>query len=110
MQKWKNYSFESSSKTPEFIAFSKDFKKAVKKAIKPCGASLISYSIGHFYVSGFVKRGEKFVYFAINNVRGGNSLDSILVRTAKDGRDYAGGSNNFCRLEEIGERINKLLS
>jgi hypothetical protein len=47
--------FESSSgKTPEFMHFTRVFKKEFTSELKSIGATDINFSVGHFYVSGLV--------------------------------------------------------
>ena len=36
-------------------------------------------------------------------------FDRVLVRTANDERDYRGGFNQFCPLEQISKKINELM-
>ena len=69
VENWKGNEFRSSTmKTREFKAFSKDFKRFVKKNI-PEDAEIKNYSTGHFYVSGFIKRNNNYVYFSTSDVR-----------------------------------------
>lgn len=111
MDKWKEYKFESStSGTQKFSAFARDLKKYVKANL-PEGATLEKWNVGHYCASGFVKKLDKYAYIAIRDVR--NSPDSwcnnILVRTAKDSRDYAGGSNNYMSLANLTEAVGRTL-
>ena len=95
--------FESSCyKTPEFSSFSRKFKNAMKKELATIGAELTAYSVGHFYVSGFFRIGEKCYYFSLSDVRGGEfvSEHKMLYRTAKDEKDYTGGGNCYVTIEE----------
>ncbi len=111
INKWKDVEFESScSKTPQFIEFTKDFKTAFKHALGD-SAKAIKFDVGHFYISGFITlANDSIVYFSISDVRGfpGAWAKDILVRTAKSYTDYKGGSNNFCTLLTIGEKVNNL--
>ena len=71
MEKWIGFRFESSTGlTPEFAQFAKEIKKYIKNILAPIGAELISFNRGHFYVSGFIKKDSKYVYFSISDVRG----------------------------------------
>lgn len=111
LDKWCGFGFESSSGlTDEFAQFARDFKKHIS-GVLPEGAELVQWNRGHFYVSGFVKRGNKFVYFSIPDVRyspdGWNS--DILIRTAEHEKDYTGGSNNNTDLAGFGDAVIVLL-
>ena len=109
--KWKDYKFVSSSmKTKEFTSFAKDYKQFIKD-ILPNGSELVSYNIGHFYISGFIKNNDKFVYFTTSDVRFNVNewLNNILIRTAKNDKDFTGGSNCFTSLDKFKENMNRLL-
>ena len=109
-----NYKFESSCHTtPEFRSFATKFRNRLKKACAVAGLELIDCSRGHFYVSGFVKNPvtKKFAYFYVGDVRWdimGKPLESCLVRTAQDEKDYTGGANTYCKLPDMVARISKL--
>ncbi len=91
--------FESSSvKTEEFLSFSKLFKKEFKKEMQTVNVSDITFSVGHFYISGFFTKEEKTYYFSISDVR--CPQYKMLYRTAKDKKDYTGGSNQYVNIEE----------
>ena len=93
MTKWKNYKFQSSSgKTPEFLDFAKDVKKFIK--CLPAGIVLDTYTTGHFYISGFLKRNNEYIYFNTGDVRWNGSPLNMYYRTAKDNKDYTGGINH----------------
>lgn len=95
--------FQSSSgKTPEFKAFCQVFKKEFTKELESIGATDISFSFGHFYISGFYYMKDQCYYFSISDVRSyaPNSLwGSLLYRTAKDKKDYTGGHNRYIYIE-----------
>lgn len=95
--------FESSSMmTPEFKAYARTFKSEMKKEIEKAGGELVAFNVGHFYVSGFFKVGEQHYYFSQSDVRNGTGgilgADNLLLRTAKNARDFSGGSNNYREL------------
>lgn len=111
IEKWVSNNFESSTGlTDEFSSFSKDFKKHLKSI---AGSDYeLYFSMGSFYCSGFFrnKKTEKFCYFSISDVRHFRDAwwNNVLVRTAKNEKDYTGGSNNSCRLADLKENIEKL--
>jgi hypothetical protein len=111
--KYIGYYFESSTrKTPEFNNFARAFRTDIKEQIKD-SFILEDFSIGHFYISGFLKSIEngKYVYFSISDVRHflNEWSDRILIRTAQHLKDYTGGSNNFTTLEEFNSKALKLI-
>lgn len=91
--------FQSSSgKTPEFAAFTRLFKKHFAKELETVGATLKVFSVGHFYVSGFFQLNEQLFYFSISDVRmytDNGHWGSMLIRTAKNMKDYSGGTNTY---------------
>jgi len=94
-------------------AYSKE-KSIVRKALKEADFTDIKFLNGHYYFSGFATKKNKVIYFSIPDVRYGWSSDgmNLLVRTAKDYKDYTGGSNNYSSLDikNIQELSNKLVS
>lgn len=94
--------FESSShKTPEFTSFARKFKNALKKELATINAEITAYNVGHFYVCGFFRIGEakKCYYFSISDVRHDFGTQ-MMYRTAKDEKDYTGGSNQYVDINE----------
>lgn len=98
--------FESSTgTTPAFTKYANTFKRELVARLEEIGAELVNFNRGHFYVSGFFRKGEQLFYFSQPDVRSGMGglmgADSILVRTAKHDRDYTGGRNHYSRLGEL---------
>lgn len=92
--------FESSSgTTPEFKAFVSTFKREFTKELKTVGATDIVIKPGHFYVSGFYTVKGQVWYVSVSDVRGGPRALSLLYRTAKDYKDFSGGSNQYVNIE-----------
>ena len=113
LEDWRNITFESSSvKTKEFISFSKMFRSKIKKEANLKELEIINWSNGHFYCSAFLKNKEteKFVYLSISDVRHFKNdwYDNILVRTAKNEKDYTGGSNRTATINNIGKFLYNL--
>jgi hypothetical protein len=100
--------YSASANTPEFLQFAKEFKQIIISLL-PSGARLIKYEVGHFYVYGFIQRGNGYVYFSIPDVRFNLWADNILVRTAQNEEDYHGGTNRYCKLEDFRSTVDELL-
>ena len=98
INKYENYQFESSSgKTPEFIQFSRDVKKYMKKL--PAGITLERFDTGHFEIYGNIKNEKnQYLYFIIGDVRW-NKPTKIMYRTATGIKDYTGGRNQYSNIE-----------
>lgn len=110
MNKWIGTHFQSSTKTTrEFDLFSREFKQYIKKNL-PENAELVNWNKGHFYVSGFIKREDKFVYFSVSDVRFFKDewYNHVLIRSAKHEKDYSGGQNMLTNLPEFREAIELL--
>lgn len=108
-KKWLSHTFESSSmKTPEFKQFARDFFSDLKKLTE--GYELVSKNVGHFYVSGFLKRDGKFYYFSCSDVRHfpNEWNNHLLIRSAQHEKDYTGGSNNYTKLENIKNGLDRI--
>lgn len=107
INQWKNIQFESSAfVTPQFASFARAYKKAIIEALGN-DFELVSWMRGHFYISAFFRNKvtEKLIYISCSDVRffPNEWCFNILIRTAKDDRDYTGGANNFTSLYTIYE-------
>jgi hypothetical protein len=95
--------FQSSTGlTPKFKAFARLFKKLIKNELAKKGCELLTFNRGHFYVSGFFRKGEQIYYFSVSDVRDNhwNSTPKMLYRTAKSIKDYTGGGNQYVNIED----------
>jgi hypothetical protein len=113
MNKWLNNQFQSSSSTTqEFKSFARDFNKYLVKELGT-DYKVVDFSRGHFYVSGFIQNKQgQYIYFSTSDVRffPNEWYDNVLIRTAKDVKDYSGGANKRTTLKNIKESIERLLS
>ena len=91
--------FESSStKTPEYLAWHKTFKKEFTAFLKQKGATKIEISkSNHFDISGFFKIGMQIFWFRIEDLRW--NKEDMLIRTATNFNDYTGGYNRYISLD-----------
>jgi hypothetical protein len=89
--------FDSTNK-PEFIAFAKKFKNAIKKEIGLVKGELTAYRVGHFELSGFFRVRSHCYYFSFGDVRWGTG--QLLWRRAKDEQDFTGGQNEYAALKD----------
>ena len=93
--------------------FAKAYKKYVQQEIKPYGYELVNFSENWCECCGFVTDGSHYVYFNSGDYRTSSPycdvFEAVLVRQAKNERDYTGGSNTFCSLSQLGKRINELM-
>ena len=95
--------FESSSgKTPEFLSFVRTFRSEFTRALTARGCTEITYSVGHFEVSGFFTTPDGgLMYFNTGDVRYGSTRSlGLLYRTAEHRKDYTGGRNRHINYSE----------
>lgn len=107
--------FESSTVlTPEFKKFARTFFKEFKHEINWVATiTEFKWNIWHFYVSWFFKLCSwRIFYFSIPDVRWHVDIDlyNILVRTAKDFKDYTWWRNNYVWINNVVESFSRLLS
>lgn len=113
INKWEEVAFESSSQTTkEFTDFAREFKAVIKEQVSP-DFTIVGYSRGHFEVSAFLQHKEsgRFLYVHISDVRHfpGEWYKHVLIRTAKDEKDYSGGHNQYTLLTQLGEKAKSIM-
>lgn len=88
----------------------KNYKSMLRKAL---GTDYeVTGKQGYRYYSGFIKNNKtgKCAYYSINQDWDGNDeTDKILIRTAKDFKDYTGGSNHYTNLDNFATDISRLV-
>ena len=88
-----------------FSETSPDFKKFASYFI-----------VGHYFISGFFRKNEKWAYFSFDECRN-SPLDftakdcwkGFLLRTAKNSKDYTGGTNHYTNLKGFMPLLEQLL-
>lgn len=102
--------------SPDAKKFNSNFKAVVKEIALKNNAELVKFLSGHYYSSGFIKKGDKYVYFLRNiercipiNLRSDSYMQGILIRTAKDDKDYYGNDNHYCSIDNFEVYMNMLL-
>jgi hypothetical protein len=106
--KWEPVQFESSSsKTPEFMEFQKDYRHMIANEL-PDGWKIAAWSVGHFYISAFLQnKTGAYWYLSCSDVRffPGEWHRSILIRTAEGLKDYTGGRNCYTTLAGLNDEL-----
>lgn len=117
VESFRNYNFESCDVPqkywgdyPHVNFFNGEFipvlKKEFKNLAKKMGAELVSFKGGHFISSAFFKKGNKYVFVSLSDVRyNSNWFERILYRSARDEKDYTGGGNHYCSYDKLGENL-----
>ena len=95
----------------DYRSFQTKYKNMLKEIIGQIGGELIKFNKNHYCFSAFVKRGSRYAYLSVSDVRFFPNAwkRNILVRTAKNEKDFSGGSNNYTSLEQLGGKLNKIL-
>lgn len=120
VKSFRNYDFENCDVEPKYYGdyphanfYKGEFlpvaRRELKKMAANMGAELI-FNPGYFYYSAFFKKDDKCVYINVGDVRyDSNWYDKVLFRTAKNEKDYTGGSNRFCSYDNLENEVNTLL-
>lgn len=99
----------------EYRSFQTTLVREISKYAAAVGAKVASNSKGHYDTSCFIERNGKFVYISHSSglSRMGSGvrieLDSFLIRTAQNGKDYRGGCNQYCDIANLQSMIDGLL-
>lgn len=107
----------------EFHSFQIAFMNAMRKIADSLGGEVVNPHYGHYDMSGFIRRGDRYVYFSYSNALnyGGRNfaaltenysrgcLPPMLIRTAAHDHDWTGGANNNTCFDGCEELIDKLL-
>lgn len=99
------YHFSSgTTNSEEFNIFFDKFKKSFTRELRKIKATKIEFNKGHFYLNGFFTVQGQVIYFSISDVRSFQVTDwrgipQMLVRTAKDYKDFTGGHNRYVTIK-----------
>ena len=85
-------------------------KVSLRKAIQLLGGENIKLTAGYYYCSGFFDKNGQTYYISTADIRTRplNHTMSIMYRTAKDRKDFTGGTNQWDfnqRLNEMGYEV-----
>lgn len=122
MKKWDGFDFnenrsyekplrEGTDSSDECNAFRRDFRAFLKKELAPLGWTLVKSKPNYFDISEVVTDGEHYAYISIGDVRwpmGGNVCARILYRTMAHAKDWSGGVNRYCDIDQLPQAIANL--
>ena len=113
-KKWNNKSVEDwgIAMSDEAKSFVKGFRNMLKRQLEPEGIE-VSLEPNHYDCSGFLCKDNKYIYISYSIPRGGEKIDfddssylnGVLYRTAKNDRDFTGGSNRFSSISNLPRKI-----
>lgn len=90
---------EGGSTSEDFKSFARLFKNRLNKEILKVGGTNHEQSTGHYDLYGFFDVNNQSYYYSISDVRY-CTVNSILIRTAQNHKDFTGGSNHYIPLGE----------
>ena len=106
------YEFNSGPYTGEdYKQFQNKYINYLRSICRANGWELVNVGRNHYCFSAFIKDGYKYVYISISDVRGRNNewYYRILIRNAKNEKDYRGGGNYYCTIEELTKEVGSRL-
>ena len=115
LQKYWGHQFSSGTRPgPDYIAFQAAYGRWLKKLLPEYEVDMHK---NHYEFSCVIcKKGtggapDKYVYLSISDVRffHGEWIYNILIRTMKHAKDWTGGTNGFCQIDQIKERVDELM-
>lgn len=112
LQKYLNYEFSTGCTTGEdYKEFQRKYLAYLRDLCRENSWELARAIKGHYEFSTFIRKGEKYVYMSICDVRffQDDWYNSILVRTAISDIDYTGGTNNYTDLPQLRDKVAQLL-
>ena len=95
---------------PRTKLFARSYKSFIKSVLKPYGLRVHKFSGNYKDASGFITDGKgNFVYVSVGyGFKPTGWADDILIRTAKDDRDFFGGPNRYTTMYTFAEDVAKL--
>ena len=111
LQKYLHYEFSTGAITGEdYKTFERKYISYLKGICKQNNWEFIRANKNHYCFSAFLKANGKYIYLSIDDVRfwTNNWYKQILIRLAKNDRDYIGGRNCYTNLESLETNILKL--
>lgn len=102
---WLRHTFSTGGYAGEdFKAFARWYRRHLKTKIGS-GYEFAKFSVGHYEISGFIRNKDtgEVCYFSTSDVRFNKNCwnEHILIREAKHDRDFTGGMNQYCTLNEL---------
>lgn len=91
--------YRGSDLSSDFKSFFRREKKRLTKILTEKGCTKIELDYGFYYFSGFFTAPSGQVYYlSCSDVRD-FSYSRLLIRTAKNYKDYTGGINQYCGVD-----------
>lgn len=95
----KTTSYKGSDLSPQFKRYARKKAKLMDESFRALGGEVTDFNIGFYYWSGFGLVNGQYYYFSVSDCRS-FSPDKLLIRTARDNKDYTGGTNHYLDLQK----------
>ena len=88
-------SYKGSDLGDDFKKFFRNEKKRLTKYLTELGCTNVQLDYGFYYFSGFFTSGSGQIYYLCSSDIRHFGYSMLMYRTAKDYKDYSGGSNQW---------------
>ncbi len=113
LKRYLDYEFSTGVYTgDDYKTFQNKYINYLRSTCKENGWTLVRALRNHYCFSAFIKDdGNNYVYVSIFDVRYNRNdwYNRVLIRTAKNEKDYTGGSNRYYSLPVLQFAIHQLL-
>ena len=105
LKKYLNYEFSTGVYTGEdYKSFERKYINYIKSLCKKYNWEFVRALKNHYEFSAFIKNNKnRYIYISISDVRFFKNewFWHILIRSAKDEKDYTGRQNKYCSLPTL---------
>ena len=112
LKKYLTYEFSTDAYTGEdYKSFERKYINYIKSLCKEYNWKFVKALKNHYRFSAFIKNNEnKYIYFSISGVRFFKNewFLHILIRSAKDEKDYTSRQNKYCSLPTLPVAIDSI--
>ena len=114
LEKYLNYEFSTSCYTgKDYLTFQRKYINYLRALCKEHHWTLVNVGKNHYCFTTFIKTDyDLYVYISIPDVRflKNEWYNHILIRAAKDEKDYRGGVNYYTDLLQLPQKAKSLLA
>ena len=109
LEKYLNYEFSTGCYTgKDYLTFQRKYINYLHSLCKERHWSLVNVGKNHYCFTAFIKTNDDlYVYISIPDVRFWKNewYNHILIREAKNEKDYHGGRNHYTTLTELPKKV-----
>jgi len=96
--------YRGSDLSPEFKKLFRAERKRITEILTKMGCTEIKMDYGFYFFSGFFTSESGQIYYLMVHIdERPTSYERIMFRTAKDYKDYSGGSNQWIDKDKVSE-------